>query len=152
MKLRNNVLNLVNSMLVMYPTRKSLNVNWNWGSMLGMILLFQIVTGTMLSIFYVPRGLSGFDSVQYIMYEVNCGWLFRIYHFNGASFFFLFLYMHFFKGLVIISYRLKMVWFSGLLLILISIAEAFIGYVIVWAQMSYWAAVVITSLLGVIPV
>ena len=92
-----------------------------------------------------------FGSVQYIIYEVNFGWVFRIFHFNGASLFFIFLYLHFFKGLFFSSYRLKGVWGTGLVMFLFVMIEAFIGYVVVWAQMSFWASVVITSLLSVIP-
>jgi ubiquinol-cytochrome c reductase cytochrome b subunit len=90
--------------------------------------------------------------VQYIIYEVNFGWIFRIFHFNGASLFFIFLYLHLFKGLFFRSYRLKHVWASGLTIFLLVIIEAFIGYVLVWAQIRFWASVVITSLLRVIPV
>uniref|UniRef100_K7QM75 Cytochrome b n=1 Tax=Dictyocaulus eckerti TaxID=44604 RepID=K7QM75_DICEC len=143
--------NLLVSTLLYLPSSKSLTIFWNFGSMLGMILLFQIFTGVFLTFFYVPEGLMSFSSVQYIMYEVGWGWLFRIFHFNGASLFFVFLYLHIFKGLFMCSYRLKKVWFSGLLIFFLIMMEAFMGYVLVWAQMSFWAAVVITSLLSVIP-
>nr|YP_007183193.2 cytochrome b [Dictyocaulus viviparus]AFV32112.2 cytochrome b [Dictyocaulus viviparus] len=139
------------SSLLYLPSSKSLSIFWNFGSMLGMILFLQIFTGVFLTFFYVPEGLVAFDSVQYIMYEVGYGWVFRIFHFNGASLFFIFLYLHIFKGLFMCSYRLKKVWMTGLLMFFLIMMEAFMGYVLVWAQMSFWAAVVITSLLSVIP-
>nr|YP_537093.1 cytochrome b [Anisakis simplex]AAY43167.1 cytochrome b [Anisakis simplex] len=142
----------VNSMVVSLPSSKSLTLNWNYGSMLGVILVFQILTGTFLAFYYTNDGASAFGSVQYIMYEVNFGWVFRLFHSNGASLFFIFLYLHIFKGLFFFSYRLKKVWASGLFILLLLMAEAFMGYVLVWAQMSFWASVVITSLLSVIPI
>nr|WAX01702.1 cytochrome b [Philometra sp. HZ-2022] len=141
---------LMNTVIVL-PTSKSLDINWNYGSMLGMVLVFQILTGVLLAFFYSNDSQISFDSVQYIMFEVNGGWLYRIFHFNGASLFFIFIYMHFFKGLFNFSYRLSGVWLVGLLILFLLIMEAFMGYVLVWAQMSYWACVVITSLLSVIP-
>lgn len=124
---------------------------WNFGSILGIVLVFQILRGVFLSLYYVPSDVFAFISVQYIMIEVNFGWVFRILHFNGASLFFVFLYLHFFKGLFYNRYRIKLVWISGLLIFLMVIIEAFIGYVLVWAQISFWASVVITRLLSVIP-
>lgn len=147
-----NILKFFNSLVVTLPSSKTLTFRWNFGSMLGMILFFQILTGTLLAFYYSDDSLLAFDSVQYIIYEVNFGWLFRIFHFNGARLFFIFLYLHFFKGLFFMSYRLKLVWISGVTILLLAIIEAFIGYVLVWAQMSFWASVVITSLLSVIPV
>ena len=142
----------VNSLLISLPRSKSLSLNWNFGSILGIVLVFQIITGTLLAIYYSADSLLAFNSVQYIMYEINFGWVFRIFHFNGASLFFVFLYLHIFKGLFFSSYRLKFVWASGLTIFLLVIIEAFIGYVLVWAQISFWASVVITSLLSVIPI
>nr|AGQ46182.1 cytochrome b [Bunostomum phlebotomum]QOW40490.1 cytochrome b [Bunostomum phlebotomum] len=152
MKSKNNVINFVSSLVVTLPSSKSLTISWNFGSMLGMVLLFQIFTGTFLAFYYTADGSMAFSAVQYIMYEVNFGWLFRIFHFNGASLFFIFLYLHIFKGLFMMSYRLKLVWISGLTIYLLLMLEAFMGYVLVWAQMSFWAAVVITSLLSVVPI
>nr|AGR50893.1 cytochrome b [Baylisascaris schroederi] len=147
-----SILNFVNSMVISLPSSKVLTYNWNFGSMLGMVLGFQILTGTFLAFYYSNDGSLVFLSVQYIMYEVNFGWVFRILHFNGASLFFVFLYLHLFKGLFFVSYRLKKVWMSGIVILLLVMMEAFMGYVLVWAQMSFWASVVITSLLSVIPV
>ena len=151
-KNNNNLINFVNSLVVSLPSRKTLTLSWNFGRILGIILVFQILTGTFLAFYYTADSLIAFSTVQYIIYEVNFGWIFRIFHFNGASLFFIFLYLHIFKGLFIISYRLKKVWISGLTLYLLIIIEAFIGYVLVWAQIRFWAAVVITSLLSVIPI
>ena len=150
--IKNNILNFINSLVVVLPSRKRLTLRWNFGRILGIILAFQILTGTFLAIYYSADSLLAFSRVQYIMYEVNFGWIFRIFHFNGASLFFIFLYLHIFKGLFFISYRLKKVWISGLTIYLLVIIEAFMGYVLVWAQISFWASVVITSLLRVIPI
>nr|YP_010938376.1 cytochrome b [Toxocara apodemi]WLE72136.1 cytochrome b [Toxocara apodemi] len=147
-----NLYGFVNSLVISLPSSKSLTLNWNFGSMLGMVLGFQILTGTFLAFYYCDDSSGAFFSVQYIMYEVNFGWIFRVFHFNGASLFFVFLYAHFFKGLFFSSYRLKKVWSSGLVILLLTMMGAFMGYVLVWAQMSFWASVVITSLLSVIPV
>ena len=151
-KNNNGLLNFVNSILVTLPSRKRLTLAWNFGRILGIVLVFQILTGTFLAFYYTPDSLIAFSTVQYIIYEVNFGWIFRIFHFNGASLFFIFLYLHIFKALFIIRYRLKKVWISGLTIYLLVIIEAFIGYVLVWAQIRFWAAVVITRLLRVIPI
>jgi len=128
-----------------------LTLFWNIGRLLGFILVIQIFTGLFLVFFYIPSGSYSFFRVNYLIREVSFGWLLRILHFNGASLFFFFLFAHFFKGLFFSSFRLKEVWGSGITILLFIIAEAFIGYVLVWAQISYWARVVITSLLSVIP-
>jgi len=109
------------------------------------------MTGVFLVFFYSNDVSLAFSRVQYLIYESNYGWLIRICHFNGASLFFFFIYLHFFKALFYFRYRLKIVWLVGLFILLIFIMEAFLGYVLVWAQISFWAAVVITSLLSVIP-
>lgn len=151
-KRNNNLINFVNGILVSLPSSKALTLSWNFGRMLGIVLAFQILTGVFLAFYYTADSTIAFSRVQYIIYEVNFGWIFRIFHFNGARLFFIFLYLHIFKGLIYISYRLKKVWISGLTIYLLVIIEAFIGYVLVWAQIRFWAAVVITSLLSVIPI
>jgi len=133
------------------PTSKALSFNWNFGMLLGSIFGLQLITGVFLVFYYSPDSGLAFSSVQYLMVERNLGWLFRLVHFNGASLFFFFLYLHFFKGMFFRRYRLNFVWATGLLLFVCFIAEAFMGYVLVWAQISFWASVVITSLLRVIP-
>nr|YP_011004209.1 cytochrome b [Metathelazia capsulata]WPS93544.1 cytochrome b [Metathelazia capsulata] len=135
--------------LVFLPTSFTLSYLWNLGSMLGMVLVSQILTGFFLTFYYST--LDGFGSVQYIMYEVSGGWFFRILHSNGASLFFLCIYIHIFKALIMGSYRLVFVWISGILIYFLLMGIAFTGYVLIWAQMSYWAAVVITSLMTSIP-
>lgn len=104
-----NLYGFVNSLVISLPSRKSLTLNWNFGRMLGMVLGFQILTGTFLAFYYCDDRSGAFFSVQYIMYEVNFGWIFRVFHFNGARLFFVFLYVHFFKGLFFSRYRLKKV-------------------------------------------
>lgn len=151
-KRNNNLINFVNSLVVSLPSRKRLTLRWNFGRILGIVLAFQILTGTFLAIYYSNDSILAFSRVQYIMYEVNFGWVFRIFHFNGARLFFIFLYLHIFKGLFFIRYRLKKVWMSGLTIYLLVMIEAFMGYVLVWAQIRFWASVVITRLLRVIPV
>lgn len=137
--------------LFVLQSSKTLSYFWNIGRILGIIFILQIMTGFFLTFYYSNRSLLAFDRVQYIMYEVNYGWIFRVLHFNGASLFFIVMYLHFFKGLFYFRYRLKGVWFFGLLLILVFIVIAFTGYVLVWAQIRFWASVVITRLITVIP-
>nr|YP_009642622.1 cytochrome b [Heterakis dispar]QCI56229.1 cytochrome b [Heterakis dispar] len=138
--------------IVSLPASKALTLNWNFGSMLGMILVVQLLTGLYMSCYYSGDSGLAFDSVQYIMYEVKMGWLARSVHFNNANFFFIFLFLHFFKGLFFQSYRLSGVWILGMTMFVLTMLAAFTGYVLVWAQMSFWAGVVITSLLSVIPI
>jgi len=137
--------------LVSLPGRKRLSLFWNFGSILGMILIFQIVTGLFLVINFKSDRSLAFQSVQFIMYEVDFGYLFRIFHFNGANLFFVFLYLHILKGLFYCSYRLRMVWIRGVTIFILVMLTAFLGYVVVWGQIRFWAAVVITNLVRVIP-
>nr|ASS35183.1 cytochrome b [Thelazia callipaeda] len=135
--------------LVFLPASFSLSYMWNFGSMLGIMLVSQILTGFFLTFYYSAMG--AFETVQYIMFEVKMGWLIRVLHSNGASLFFFCIYIHIFKGLIFASYRLKLVWLSGVVIYFFLMGIAFTGYVLVWGQMSYWAAVVITSLMTSIP-
>jgi len=137
--------------VVTLPASKGLSYFWNFGIMLGIILAFQIVTGLLLVINYGADRSVAFDTVQFIMYEINYGFLLRIFHFNGASLFFIFLYLHIIKGLFHFRYRLHFVWMSGVTILILTMMTAFLGYVLVWGQMSFWAAVVITNLIRVIP-
>nr|QXT44851.1 cytochrome b [Crassicauda sp. Ningbo-2019]WHL46734.1 cytochrome b [Crassicauda magna] len=134
---------------VYLPSSYSLSYLWNFGSMLGIMLMSQIFTGFFLTFYY--SSAEAFQSIQYIMYDVDYGWLFRVLHSNGASMFFFCIYIHIFKGLYMSSYRLKLVWISGVIIYFFLMGIAFTGYVLVWAQMSYWAAVVITSLMTSVP-
>nr|YP_009306207.1 cytochrome b [Dirofilaria sp. 'hongkongensis']AOP18682.1 cytochrome b [Dirofilaria sp. 'hongkongensis'] len=139
---------MLNSLFFL-PASFTLSYMWNFGSMLFVMLMSQIVTGFFLTFYYTSG--DAFSSVQYIMFEVNFGWLLRIIHSNGASMFFLFIYFHIFKGLIYGSYRLVLVWLSGVFIYFFLMGIAFTGYVLIWGQMSYWAAVVITSLMTSVP-
>lgn len=117
--------------------------------MLGIMLISQIFTGFILTFYYTSG--DAFSSVQHIIFEVNFGWLVRIIHSNGASMFFFFVYLHIFKGMIFYGYRLVGVWVVGIFIYLFLIGIAFTGYALIWGQMSYWAAVVITSLVTSVP-
>lgn len=147
----NSLVLFFKSILVSLPSRKRLSLIWNFGSILAIVLGFQIVTGLLLVINYRADRTVAFDSVQFIIYEINFGFLFRIFHFNGASLFFIFLFLHLFKGLFHFSYRLHFVWMRGMTIFILTMLTAFLGYVLVWGQISFWAAVVITNLVRVIP-
>lgn len=116
-----------------------------------MIFFIQIFSGFFLFFFFRADGSLSFNSVQYLMMEVNYGWIFRLLHFNMVSIFFVFLFLHIFKALFYFRYRLKIVWIIGLLIFFLLILESFLGYTLIWSQISFWAATVITSLLRVIP-
>jgi quinol-cytochrome oxidoreductase complex cytochrome b subunit len=136
-----------------YPTPKNLNYWWNMGSILGLALVIQIATGIFLAMYYVPTAEGAFDSVQHIMRNVNNGWLLRYVHSNGASMFFVAVYIHMFRAHYYGSYKAprELLWFLGVALFAIMMASAFTGYVLPWGQMSFWAATVITNLFTVIP-
>nr|YP_009122972.1 cytochrome b [Meloidogyne enterolobii]AJK90856.1 cytochrome b [Meloidogyne enterolobii] len=129
-----------------------LNYFFNFGSFLGLIFLIQVFSGLLLSLYYEPSGNLSFSSIQYLMIEVNKGWLVRLIHFNMVSLFFMMIMMHMLKALFYFSYRLSKVWNLGLLIFLMLMLEAFLGYILIWSQMSFWAATVITSLISVIPI
>ncbi|MDT9599838.1 cytochrome b [Sphingosinicella rhizophila] len=136
-----------------YPVPRNLNYFWNFGVLAGIALAIQIVTGIVLAMHYVPSGTEAFASVEHIMRNVNQGWLLRYAHANGASFFFIVTYIHIFRGLYYGSYKAprEMVWLLGLVIFLLMMATAFMGYVLPWGQMSFWGAKVITGLFGAIP-
>jgi ubiquinol-cytochrome c reductase cytochrome b/c1 subunit len=139
---------------LLYATPVGLNYFWNFGSLALVLLLTQIVTGFMLALWYIPSIDLAFDSVEFIMREVRFGWLLRYLHANGASFFFIVVYIHVLRGLFFSSYTWprQWVWYSGVIILLLLIATAFFGYVLPWGQMSYWAATVITSLTSIVPI
>jgi ubiquinol-cytochrome c reductase cytochrome b subunit len=136
-----------------YPVPRNLNHFWNFGVLAGVALTIQIVTGIILAMHYAPAGDIAFYSVEHIMRDVNQGWLLRYAHANGASFFFIVTYIHIFRGLYYGSYKAprEMVWLLGLVIFLLMMATAFMGYVLPWGQMSFWGAKVITGLFGAIP-
>ena len=139
--------------LVDYPTPRNLNYWWNFGSLAGFFLLLQIITGIVLAMHYVPSTLGAFDSVEHIMRNVNYGWLIRYVHMNGATFFFIVVYIHIFRGLYYGSYKYprELLWWLGLVILLLMMATAFMGYVLPWGQMSFWGATVITNLFSAVP-
>merc|ERR1712212_943276 len=123
----------------------------NFGSCLGLILFCQIVTGLFLAMHYTCDSTFSFSSISHIIRDVNGGWLLRRLHANGASFFFFALYLHIGRGIYFGCYSNRGVWFSGVLLLLLVIASAFLGYVLPWGQISFWGATVITNLLRAVP-
>ncbi|MGE0716317.1 MAG: cytochrome bc complex cytochrome b subunit [Alphaproteobacteria bacterium] len=136
-----------------YPTPKNLNYWWNFGSLAGIVLVIMIVTGIFLAMQYTPHTAYAFDSVERIMRDVNYGWLIRYIHMNGASFFFIAVYIHIFRGLYYGSYKAprELLWMLGVVILLLMMATAFMGYVLPWGQMSFWGATVITNLFSAIP-
>jgi ubiquinol-cytochrome c reductase cytochrome b subunit len=137
-----------------YPTPKNLNYWWTFGGILSMCLGIQIITGIILAMHFTPTAAGAFDSVEHIMRDVNYGWLIRYTHANGASMFFFAVYIHMFRGLYYGSYKAprEVLWLLGCIIYFLMIATAFMGYVLPWGQMSYYGAVVITNLIGAIPV
>ena len=137
-----------------YYAPKSFNLWYYFGSLALLVLVNQIVTGIFLTMHYNPSAAGAFDSVEYIMRDVDWGWLIRYMHSTGASLFFIVVYLHMFRGLMYGSYRKprELVWLLGMVIYLVLMAEAFMGYVLPWGQMSYWGAKVIISLFGAIPV
>jgi len=142
-----------NSVGAGYPTPRNLNYFWNFGSLAGAALVIQIVTGIILAMHYASNSSIAFDSVEHIMRDVNSGWMIRYAHANGASFFFIALYIHIGRGLYYGSYKAprEMVWLLGVVIYLLAMATGFLGYVLPWGQMSFWGAKVITGLFEAIP-
>ena len=138
---------------VSYPTPRNLNYWWSFGAILSLMLGVQIVTGIILAMHYTPHADLAFKSVEGIMRDVNYGWLLRYLHSNGASMFFLAVYVHMFRSLYYGSYKepRELVWILGVVVYLLMVVTGFLGYVLVWGQMSFWAATVITSLFSAIP-
>ena len=137
-----------------YPTPRNLSYWWNFGSLAGIMLVVMIATGVVLAMHYVPHVDLAFNSVERIMRDVNYGWLIRYLHMNGASVFFFVVYVHLFRGLYYGSYKYprELLWMLGLVILLLMMATAFMGYVLPWGQMSFWAATVITNLFSAIPI
>ena len=139
--------------LVAYPAPRNLNYWWNFGSLAGIMLVLQILTGIVLVMHYTPHTSMAFDSVEHIMRDVNYGWLLRYAHANGASMFFIVVYIHIFRGLYYGSYKAprELLWMLGVVILLLMMATAFMGYVLPWGQMSFWGATVITNLFSAFP-
>lgn len=142
---------ILNGSLVDLPAPRNLSMWWNFGSLLGICLTIQILTGLFLSIHYAPRVELAFSSVSHITQDVPSGWLFRNLHANGASWFFICLYLHIGRGIYYSSYLYMETWNIGVLLLILVIASAFLGYVLPWGQISLWGATVITNLFSAIP-
>jgi ubiquinol-cytochrome c reductase cytochrome b/c1 subunit len=147
------VMSLVHSSFVTYPTPRNLNYWWTFGGILTFMLVVQIVTGIVLVMHYTPHVDFAFNSVEHIMRDVNYGWLLRYLHSNGASMFFLAVYIHMFRGMYYGSYKepREVLWILGVIIFLLMIAAGFMGYVLPWGQMSFWAATVITNLFSAVP-
>lgn len=133
------------------PTPINISYWWNFGSLLGLFLLIQILRGFIISIHYCPNTLIAFNRIIHIIQNVNIGWLIHNIHINGASIFFIFIYTHISRGLYYHSFKLKNTWIIGISIFILSIATAFLGYVLPWGQMSFWGATVITNLISTIP-
>nr|AAO14711.1 cytochrome b [Carollia sowelli] len=145
------LLKIVNSSFVDLPAPSSLSSWWNFGSLLGVCLAVQILTGLFLAMHYTSDTATAFNSVTHICRDVNYGWVLRYLHANGASMFFICLYLHVGRGLYYGSYTYSETWNVGILLLFAVMATAFMGYVLPWGQMSFWGATVITNLLSAIP-
>nr|YP_010586493.1 cytochrome b [Pseudoneureclipsis sibuyana]UZZ44294.1 cytochrome b [Pseudoneureclipsis sibuyana] len=148
---KNMIIDSINKSLINLPSPSNLSFMWNFGSLLGLFLLVQITSGLLLSIHYTPNITIAFDSMNHIYRNMNNGWMYRIIHSNGASFFFLCIYIHMGRGMYYNSFMKKNTWFSGIVILFILMATAFLGYVLPWGQMSFWGATVITNLLSSIP-
>lgn len=148
------LLSVVQNHLVAYPTPSNLSGFWNFGVLAGLCLVLQIVTGIFLAMHYTAHVDLAFPSVQHLMRDVPNGWLLRYLHANGASLFFIVVYMHLFRALYFTSYAQprELVWLLGVVILLVMILTAFIGYVLPWGQMSLWGATVITSLASALPI
>lgn len=145
------LLKIINSSFIDLPTPSSISSWWNFGSLLGVCLIIQILTGLFLAIHYTSDTITAFSSVTHICRDVNYGWVLRYLHANGASMFFICLYLHVGRGLYYGSYIYKETWNIGVILLFAVMATAFMGYVLPWGQISFWGATVITNLLSAIP-
>nr|AOY39078.1 cytochrome b [Rhizophagus dispar] len=145
------LLKIANNSLVDLPTPSNITTMWNFGSLLGLCLIIQILTGLFLAMHYCPNIDFAFNSIAHICRDVNYGWLLRTLHANGASFFFICLYTHIGRGIYYSSYTLTHTWMMGVTIFFLVMGTAFLGYVLPWGQMSFWGATVITNLLSAIP-
>jgi ubiquinol-cytochrome c reductase cytochrome b subunit len=152
--MKSNLLSVVNDHLVEYPSPSNLSYWWGFGSLAGICLIVQLASGIFLAMHYTPHVDMAFASVEHIMRDVEGGWFLRYLHANGASMFFIVVYLHLLRGLYYSSYASprELVWVVGVVILLLMIITAFIGYVLPWGQMSFWGATVITSLASAIPI
>ncbi len=147
------ILRLMDETMLQFPTPKNLNYWYTFGGILTFMLVLQILTGVVLAMHYVPHETMAFDSVERIMRDVNYGWLLRYLHSNGASMFFIAVYLHIFRGLYYGSYKAprEVLWLLGIVIYLLMMATGFLGYTLPWGQMSFWGATVITNFFSAIP-
>nr|YP_002229137.1 cytochrome b [Corydalus cornutus]ACH89986.1 cytochrome b [Corydalus cornutus] len=151
MRLSHPLFKIANNSLVDLPTPSNISAWWNFGSLLGLCLIVQTLTGLFLAMHYTANIEMAFSSVAHICRDVNYGWFLRTLHANGASFFFICIYFHIGRGLYYGSYKFLHTWMIGVLLLFVVMGTAFMGYVLPWGQMSFWGATVITNLLSAIP-
>nr|YP_009473425.1 cytochrome b [Choristoneura occidentalis]YP_009516306.1 cytochrome b [Choristoneura pinus pinus]AVI57896.1 cytochrome b [Choristoneura occidentalis]AYA73165.1 cytochrome b [Choristoneura pinus pinus] len=145
------IFKIINGSLIDLPSPSNISTWWNFGSLLGLCLMIQIMTGLFLTMYYTANIEMAFYSVNYICRNVNYGWMIRTLHANGASFFFICVYLHIGRGIYYESFNLKYTWMVGVILLFLLMGTAFMGYVLPWGQMSFWGATVITNLLSAIP-
>nr|QAX91140.1 cytochrome b [Schedorhinotermes lamanianus] len=145
------LLKVANNALVDLPTPSTISGWWNFGSLLGVCLILQILTGLLLAMHYCPNTEMAFSSISHICRDVNQGWLLRTLHANGASLFFMCIYLHIGRNMYYGSYKFTHTWMIGVIILFVTMATAFMGYVLPWGQMSFWGATVITNLLSAIP-
>nr|YP_009349933.1 cytochrome b [Phryganogryllacris xiai]AQM40107.1 cytochrome b [Phryganogryllacris xiai] len=150
-RLQHPLLKIINNAIIDLPAPSNISTLWNFGSLLGLCLIIQIITGLFLSMHYTANIESAFNSMIHICRDVNYGWLLRTLHANGASFFFICLYIHIGRGMYYGSYHYFNTWMIGVILLFLTMGTAFMGYVLPWGQMSFWGATVITNLLSAIP-
>nr|QWV61266.1 cytochrome b [Dudusa sphingiformis] len=145
------IFKIINNSLIDLPSPSNISIWWNFGSLLALCLIIQILTGLFLTMYYTANIELAFFSINYICRNVNYGWLIRTLHANGASFFFICIYLHIGRGIYYESFNLKYTWIIGVIILFLLMATAFMGYVLPWGQMSFWGATVITNLLSAIP-
>jgi ubiquinol-cytochrome c reductase cytochrome b subunit len=147
------ILALANGYIIDSPSPSNISYLWGYGSLLGLCLVIQIVTGVTLAMHYTPNADLAFISVEHIMRDVNFGWFIRYAHANVASFFFIFVYLHMGRGLYYGSYKSPriLLWTTGVIIYFLMIGTAFLGYVLPWGAMSFWGATVITNMISAIP-
>nr|WMV00230.1 cytochrome b [Kikihia subalpina] len=145
------LIKIINNSLIDFPAPSNLSYWWNFGFVLGLCLMIQIMTGLFLSMHYNASIMNAFESLSHICRDVNYGWILRVIHANGASLFFICVYLHVGRGLYYGSYKYIETWSIGVIMLLMLMATAFLGYVLPWGQMSFWGATVITNLLSAIP-
>nr|QNE85699.1 cytochrome b [Schoenomyza litorella] len=151
MRIKHPILSIANNALVDLPAPSNISTWWNFGSLLGLCLIIQILTGLFLAMHYTADISMAFNSVDHICRNVNYGWLLRTMHANGASFFFICIYLHIGRGMYYGSYLYTPTWLVGVIILFLVMGTAFMGYVLPWGQMSFWGATVITNLLSAVP-